>query len=512
MVIVKNVRVIVKVNYYCLADDDDPIATAIGQVMELFGIQPNNPLVSCLEGLPVHTVLVNNRISQTKEQLRVTTDIYLKLTNGTTEVLSFKQIACLDNDELALIKRLVKLNVLTAMRQLSSPHAAPWGILRGIRPSKIVHRLIDKGLDKAATSQKLIMDYGIDIKKSELITDLAFRQRKFLLSPERAKHAVSVYVGIPYCPSKCLYCSFPSYVLPDSMQVERFLQGLNKEIRAIAALIKQYNLEVQTVYVGGGTPTSLGPTQFSDMLSQVHQAFVTPAMREFTVEAGRPDSVDEHKIATMHRLGVTRVSVNPQTMQEKTLKHIGRKHTTRDIINLFQKIRQTGIPVINMDIIVGLPGEDEKSITDTMEQIYELRPDNLTIHTLALKKGSLLKANLIEHSLPNERMTQQMLDIATGFALKMQMEPYYLYRQKYMNGNLENIGYSVPGKECLYNIQVMEERQTIFGIGPAATTKIVKPSNWTLENIFNAKDILTYINKVDHTLQVRCQLLAEAFA
>jgi oxygen-independent coproporphyrinogen-3 oxidase len=512
MVIVKNARVIVKVNYYCLADDDDPIATAIGQVMELFGIQPNNPLFSCLEGLPVHTVLVNNRISQTKEQLSVTTDIYLKLTNGTTEVFSFKQIADLDNDEPSLIKRLVKLNVLTAMRQLSSPHAAPWGILRGIRPSKIVHRLIDKGLDKAATSQKLIMDYGIDIKKSELITDIAFRQRKFLLSPERAKHAVSVYVGIPYCPSKCLYCSFPSYVLPDSMQVERFLQGLNKEIRAIAALIKQYNLEVQTVYVGGGTPTSLGPTQFSDMLSQVHQALVTPATREFTVEAGRPDSVDEHKIATMQRLGVTRVSVNPQTMQEKTLKHIGRKHTTRDIINLFQKIRHAGIPVVNMDIIVGLPGEDEKSITDTMKQIYELRPDNLTIHTLALKKGSSLKANLIEYVLPNERLTQQMLDIATDFAVKMQMEPYYLYRQKYMNGNLENIGYSMPGKECLYNIQVMEERQTIFGIGPAATTKIVKPCNWTLENIFNAKDILTYINKVDHTLQVRCQLLAEAFA
>ncbi len=513
MDIVRNARALVKVDYFCLTDGEEPVLTAIKQVMELFGVKPQNPLISSAMVPAEDTVLIKNCLEICPEgRITVKTTIFFNELSGTMASMIFCQAAEASEDKLSVIQRLIKLNVLSAMRKLCNPDAAPWGILRGIRPTKIIHRFLDKGLHGEAAMKKLENDYGVDHEKATLITDIALRQRKFLLSPEQIKRTVSVYIGIPYCPSKCLYCSFPAYILPGQQQVNLFLQSLQREINAVAAMIRHYHLTVQSVYVGGGTPTSLHSAQFSELLSLIQQSFVMAETEEFTVEAGRPDSVDQDKIAAMCKLGVTRVSVNPQSMQEKTLKLIGRKHTTRDIINLFQKIRHTGIPVINMDVIVGLPGEDEKVMMNTMEQISELNPDNLTIHTLALKKGSLLKSNLVDYKLPDEHTTQQMLEVATAFASKMQMKPYYLYRQKYMKGNLENVGYSKPGAECLYNIQMMEERQTIFGIGPAATTKVIQTTDWSLKNIFNAKDISTYSHKIDDTNQRCCQLLAESLA
>nr|WP_092067247.1 coproporphyrinogen dehydrogenase HemZ [Dendrosporobacter quercicolus]NSL46486.1 coproporphyrinogen dehydrogenase HemZ [Dendrosporobacter quercicolus DSM 1736]SDL52428.1 oxygen-independent coproporphyrinogen-3 oxidase [Dendrosporobacter quercicolus] len=502
-----------KIDWFCLADQDVILTGAIHEVMELFGVQPAAAPAGCTVSLGKHTVFLENCLAVDSDLVTVTTTMYYhSKTDDGVDKLVVSNCDRLANNQPAAVKRIVKLNILAAMRQLTGRGAVPWGILRGIRPGKIVHRLLDQALSRTETVNTLNAHYGIEQDKAELITDIAFRQRRFLLLPEKASRLVSIYIGIPFCPSRCLYCSFPAYVLPGVQQTGRFLQGLAKEIKLVRALMQRYGFSAQTVYIGGGTPTSLNSGQFAEMLEGVRSAFVTAETMEFTVEAGRPDSIDDRKIDAMRRMGVTRVSVNPQTMQEKTLKQIGRKHTVRDIISLFQKIRQSGVPVINMDVIAGLPGENELDITDTMEQICHLAPDNLTLHTLALKRGSLLKASLAEHILPSPETTQNMHKIAAAYAGKLQMQPYYLYRQKHISGNLENIGYAKPGAECVYNIQIMEERQTIFGLGPAATTKIVNPAGWSLENRFNAKDPATYVNKIDDAHFERCQLLAQAFA
>ncbi|EAX46777.1 Radical SAM domain protein [Thermosinus carboxydivorans Nor1] len=418
-----------------------------------------------------------------------------------------------DEDRAAAAKRLLKLNVLILMEKITSYKPSPWGILRGVRPTKIVHRLFDAGLGASEVLGRMTRAYAVAPDKALLVTDIALRQRPFLLAPKQAAKLVSVYIGIPYCPSRCLYCSFPAYILPNDRQsVETFLHALARDIEEAALLLEHCRCKVQTIYIGGGTPTSLADEDFSRLLRLVTAAFWSDATREFTVEAGRPDSVTDAKIAAMRAYGVTRVSVNPQSMQEKTLNHIGRKHSVRDIIDIFQKFRRAEIPVINMDIIAGLPGEDAGDMAATMKEIAALAPDNLTVHTLAIKRGSLLKANLADIPLPDENETARMLDVARQYVAKMGLKPYYLYRQKYMTGNFENVGYARPGTECLYNIQIMEERQTIIGIGPAAGTKAVWPGSWRLASVYNAKDVTTYIANLDSYIKQRRQLLANLFA
>lgn len=389
----------------------------------------------------------------------------------------------------------------------------PWGILRGVRPAKIVHRLLDAGLTASAIGAILKNDYALSSEKADLVTQVALYQRPFLLSPEQARRAVSIYIGIPYCPTRCLYCSFPAYVLPDRETLHCFLRALREDMKSAAFLVQRYGLNVQSVYIGGGTPTSLPADEFSSLLTLVKQLFIKTDHLEFTVEAGRPDSIDEIKIQAMQQAGVTRVSVNPQTMQRKTLKLIGRKHSVQDIINTFRQMRQYEIPVINMDLIAGLPGETAMDFADTMGKIALLKPDNITLHTLAIKKGSRLKSDLIRsgHFLPDAATVAKMLDTAKPYISDLGLNPYYLYRQKYMTGNLENVGYARPCTECLYNIQVMEERQSIIGIGPAAGTKAVDSRTWTLARCYHAKDVFAYIKNLDKYIAQRDTLFFSLF-
>jgi oxygen-independent coproporphyrinogen-3 oxidase len=347
-----------------------------------------------------------------------------------------------------------------------------------------------------------------------LLTDIAVRQRPFLARPQsQLNKLVSVYIGIPFCPSRCLYCSFPAYVLPkDRQSVVAFIEALHVDMKDAAAEIALHGLSVQNVYIGGGTPTSLDEGDFLTLLETVRQLFVGEETVEFTVEAGRPDSINRAKIAAMEQSGVTRISVNPQSMQEKTLKLIGRMHSVQDIINIFGEIRQTGQFIVNMDLIAGLPGETEMDFQDTLEQIRRLQPDNLTVHTLAMKKGSRLSLSPSLYVLPDRQQTVGMLRRAADFAYSMNMQPYYLYRQKHMTGNLENIGYAMPGRECLYNIQVMEERQTIIGIGLTATTKAVDTRTMHLERCYNPKDLATYIRDIGKYCKLRRGLLSKLFA
>ena len=255
--------------------------------------------------------------------------------------------------------RLIKLNLYHIFCEDLQAKKAPWGILHGVRPTKIVHRLMEQGLDRQGVIGRLQGDYEVQIDKANLITDIAYLQLPFLTKANDPK-LISVYVGIPFCPSRCLYCSFPSSILPSSEMTRKYLQTLNYEITKIKALIEQYDFKVQSIYVGGGTPTSLNENDFDDLLSLVAKSFKGDYVEEFTVEAGRPDSLSLEKAKSIVKYGADRVSVNPQTMQDRTLSLIGRKHTSADILRAFKQVRQAGIKHVNTDLIIGLPGEDIK--------------------------------------------------------------------------------------------------------------------------------------------------------
>lgn len=502
---------------YVLANPDTAIIKAINDIMILFDITEEKSLnVETIENseLPEDVVWVNNESVEEQQMLIVSTELIVKHLGSTNRLRKVSSTALEDEASVSAYKRLTKLNLLSAMRELSGYDPGPWGILRGVRPTKIVHRLLDKGLSQPLINKVLTDKYGVRRSKAQIVTDIALRQRPFLIQTQDSQRTISVYVGIPFCPSRCLYCSFPAYVLPGGKKTDAFLLALEKDIRAAMAIIKNHNLSVQNVYIGGGTPTSLNDKHFRWLLSIITDNFVTNSNREFTVEAGRPDSINNDKIAAMREYKVSRISINPQSMQQKTLNLIGRNHTVKDIIDTFGKIRQSGIPVINMDVIVGLPGETEQDFNETMAQIASLNPDNLTVHTLAVKKGSILKnavKNGIKLNAAGDKI-QHMINIANQYARQMDMYPYYLYRQKHMMGNLENIGYARLGTECNYNIQIMEERQSIIGIGPAAGTKVLDTSNFTLESCYNAKDLSSYINNTDRYTSIRAKLFADLFA
>lgn len=499
---------------YFTGKTDRAELTAVHEGMALFGIEYKGVLdEQHLDKLPEKAVFVRNKIGENSE---LVTELILKEDNDRVNQIAPKRLVIEKgkNSDQGLLNRLIRLNILEGMRELTGKMPGPWGILRGVRPTKIVHRLIDAQCTTHEIHTTLKNDYGLSTEKANLVTKVALYQRPFFLSSEQARTAVNIYIGIPYCPTRCLYCSFPSYVLPDRKTIKGFLAALHRDVESAAALVSQYGLNVQSVYMGGGTPTSLPEDEFSALLEFVKCLFIGTGKLEFTVEAGRPDTVNDVKIHAMKEFGVTRVSVNPQTMQQKTLKLIGRKHSVQDIINTFQKMRQSGIPVVNMDLIAGLPCETEQDFADTMEKISLLKPDNFTVHTLAIKKGSRLKSDLVnngQYLLPDTKTTIKMLDIARQYACELDLEPYYLYRQKYMTGNLENIGYARPHTECLYNIQIMGERQSIIGIGPAAGTKAVDSRTWKLTSCYNAKDVLTYIKNLDKYITQRQELFSSLF-
>ena len=405
--------------------------------------------------------------------------------------------------------RLIKLNLYQLFRREFGFSPAPWGILHGVRPTKIVHRLLDSGLSRDMVVERLCHDYEASNEKAATITDMAIRQKPFLARSD--KKTISIYVGIPFCLSRCLYCSFPANILPDQAGLDRFMAVFNKDLMAVKQAVRDYGFKVQSIYVGGGTPTSLPDKYFRDMLTNVWSAFYGADTVEFTVEAGRPDSMSEDKIRTMVDMNVTRVSVNPQTMQQRTLRRIGRNHTPEAIVDMFYNLRQAGIPEINMDLIIGLPGEGVADVRDTMEKVIALGPDDITLHSLALKRGSVLKLNLADYELPEDDTCREMFKTAMDYIYRAGLKPYYLYRQGYMSGQLENIGCCRAGAESMYNIQIMEERQTILGIGGAATSKVVNFRTNRLKSAFNAKDLITYLRDVDIYIDKRAALLREAY-
>ena len=393
-------------------------------------------------------------------------------------------------------KNELKRNIYQNLLKLGNKEL-PWGTLTGIRPTKIVMDLLEKNMPLEEIKRHLKEVYLVGDKRMNLCIDTAFKEFNILKKIDY-KDGYSLYIGIPFCPTRCLYCSFTSYSIAQwKRDTDTYVEALCKEVIAVSKMYKGKKL--QTIYMGGGTPTSLEGCQLTKILDTVKTNFDFSNLLELTVEAGRPDSITREKLLALRDMGVNRISINPQTMQQKTLDLIGRKHTIEDICNSFKLAREVGFTNINMDFIIGLNGESLSDIKDSFTKVKEFVPESLTIHSLALKRAARLNTENKREIMDNDLMLS-MIDVATDTCNELGLKPYYLYRQKNMAGNLENIGFSKPGKECLYNILIMEEKQTIIACGAGTSSKIVF-NDGRIERIENVKDPKLYIERLDEMIE-----------
>lgn len=400
------------------------------------------------------------------------------------------------------IKNSIKMTLLKCLEEYRGV-AIPWGILVGIRPTKIIHEFFHQGMAEEQIIDHLRNDYSLSMEKCKLAIEVAGNEAKFL---SKSSRALSVYIGIPFCPTRCVYCSFTSNPIGSNQDlVNSYLDSLIKEINSVLSYMKSNKYNIDAFYIGGGTPTSLNANQLSKLLSAVSSNLSIRDLREVTIEAGRPDSIDMDKLSIIRDFGCSRISINPQTMNDKTLRRIGRNHTSSDTIAKYRMASELGFSNINMDIIIGLPGEGREEIIKTMHTLEELSPDSITIHTMAIKRASILN----EKEFKTENSTAGiMYDIASNGVRKMGMYPYYMYRQKNMVAPLENVGYCMRNKECIYNIQMIAENISIASFGADAITKIVFDEENRIERQANVKDVREYINRVDEMIDKKIKAIS----
>ncbi len=383
---------------------------------------------------------------------------------------------------------------------------SPWGILTGIRPVKIACKQIKSGMSPAETVEYFINEFGATREKAELAVRVAEIELPIIDAMD--EKGVSLYIGIPFCPTRCLYCSFVSNSVANGAKyIPDYLECLKKEIAYTANIIKQNKNVIESVYIGGGTPTTLSAAQLSFLFDSIFSEFDLSKNKEFTVEAGRPDTITSEKLKTIKDFGINRISINPQSMNHDTLKIIGRNHTPDEIRNAMYLARNCGIDCINMDVIAGLPGETVDMFKYTIEEVEKLNPENTTIHTMSVKRSSRLNETLEDYNLTDDNKVAEMVDFAMKTITSNGKNPYYLYRQKNMLGNLENVGYAKPGTESLYNIYIMEEVQTIISLGCGGVTKTVDRKTDRIERIFNVKEPKDYIERIDEMLHRKDALL-----
>ena len=370
-------------------------------------------------------------------------------------------------------------------------HTLPWGTLTGIRPTKIAMDGLRRGEAEKRILRHMEEDLLVSEEKARLALTIAEREKPILSVAD--EEGYSLYIGIPFCPTTCLYCSFASSPIGEKAAlVQPYLEALKEEIRFTAAHFR--HLPLHSVYFGGGTPTSVTSEQLEALLQLVEDSFDLGACREWTVEAGRPDSLDEEKLGMMLRHPVTRISVNPQTLQQKTLDLIGRRHTVEDTLEKYRLARSMGYDNINMDLILGLPGETEEDIRDTLLRTAELSPDSVTVHSLAVKRSSRLNLEKEMYAAYRMENTDEMMDFARRTLAGEGLLPYYLYRQKNMAGNQENVGYARPGKEGVYNVLIMEESESIVALGAGASSKKVDRKTGLITRVRNPHDVATYVS------------------
>ncbi|MDD3242672.1 MAG: coproporphyrinogen dehydrogenase HemZ [Eubacteriales bacterium] len=372
-----------------------------------------------------------------------------------------------------------------------------WGGLTGIRPTKLVRQLEWEGMsfDQALDYMNRVFD--VSPEKLALVRRIHSAQQGIYQWGDDS--CFDVYVGIPFCRTRCLYCSFFSAAAGKESLLEEYTDALCREIGEMGRHMAGQGKRVRTIYMGGGTPTALGDARLERVLAAVNETF--GRVREFTVEAGRPDTVTPNTFPMLRRMGVDRVSINPQTMNARTLQVIGRDHTPQDIVRAYGWARQAGIPSVNMDMIVGLPGETPDDVADTLRELEKMEIDNLTVHTLAIKRSSKLHERLKDYALPSGEDAVRMLEAAESSAVARGMEPYYMYRQKYMRGNLENVGYALPGKACVYNVDMMEETHSILGLGAGSMSKRMFFEREFHSRLAAPKDVATYLHSQEQLLR-----------
>ena len=405
--------------------------------------------------------------------------------------------------DVRLTRRILQQSYYLAAVQLL-PEVPPWGALSGVRPTKLATKVLLEGGREQDADRMLRDVYFVTPERRRLCLDASRHtlEAARLLAPDD----LSLYIGIPFCPTRCAYCSFVSE------SVERFgeflppfLDCLIREIEYTGALLKRSGWHIRSLYIGGGTPTTLSTPQMTRLLDAIGTHFDLSRSLEFTVEGGRPDTLDLAKLRAIRAGGATRISINPQTMSDSVLRAIGRRHTAAETVEAFQMAREAGFDDINMDLIAGLPGDTPASFSETVRQVLALEPSNVTVHTLALKKGADLFQRRV--TLPTREDVAQMLD-ASGRQLRAAaLEPYYLYRQKYMSGSFENVGWCRAGYTGYYNIYMMEELHSILSLGGGGMNKINLPAG-ALERFHNPKYPQDYIQRIDTVLRQKDEIFA----
>ena len=390
---------------------------------------------------------------------------------------------------------------------LSSGHEKPaWGALTGVRPGKLFCSLM-KDADPDTALRRFIRDYDVSPERAALCRDTSLVTKS--VEDALDQKDICLYVGIPFCPTRCSYCSFVSQSVEKSMKlIPPFLEALLQEIRAAADAVNALGLRVISIYMGGGTPTTLNAAQLDRLCSELEACFDLSALREYTVEAGRPDTISADKLLVLKKHGVDRVSVNPQTMEDSVLEAIGRKHTAQDILDALGTVRSVGGMAVNMDLIAGLTADSVGGFQKTLDTVIALAPENITVHTLSLKKGS--RITLEGAALPSAEEVGQMLDYAADTLRGAGYEPYYLYRQKFMSGGFENVGWTKKGCVNLYNVCIMEELCPIIAVGGGGSTKLVSPGTGKNIRLFAPKYPAEYIAGIEKTCRDK-QTIVEFF-
>ena len=391
---------------------------------------------------------------------------------------------------------LVKRSAFFAAKKLSHL-PAPWGILTSVRPAKPVADMLLTGKSEAEVKDILKTVFLVSDEKIALTLDIAKQE---ILHSKYKKESASIYIGVPFCPTRCHYCSFISSTAYKGDILSEYTKHLIREIEYTKEIIQRQNIKVDSVYIGGGTPTTLPVHLLAELLDASVNAFGKTG--EFTLEAGRPDTITPEKLKIALDMGVDRISINPQSMCDNTLKLIGRNHTAEDFEKAFYLAREMGFDNINSDIIAGLPGEDVETFCDTVNKVSAMAPEAITVHTLYIKRAAWLKNINFEHASPED--IAAMLSYSHNRLCNGKYKPYYLYKQKATLGNLENIGFCMPGYECTYNMKTMSDRQSIIALGAGAASKVVLPHK--IERIFNFKNADDYIKEFEKVLEKKRQL------
>jgi oxygen-independent coproporphyrinogen-3 oxidase len=410
------------------------------------------------------------------------------------------------------LKRIYSHVFLEVLEQLTGMKQS-WGILTGIRPMKLFHKYRQQGHSLDDAKRLLIEKHRISEEKSELLAEIERVQLQAIPDLHHIQNDVSIYIGIPFCPTKCAYCTFPAYAIHrKNGRVESFLDGLHEEIREIGKWLKDRDIKITTIYFGGGTPTSIEADEMDALYKTMYDSFPhMKEVREVTVEAGRPDTITPAKIDVLKKWGIDRISVNPQSYTDETLKAIGRHHSVQETIDKFWLSRNMGMKNINMDLIIGLPNEGLEEFRHSLDETEKMQPESLTVHTLSFKRASEMTRNKEKYKVADRETVEQMMKMGEQWTKENGYVPYYLYRQKNILGNLENVGYAKLGEESLYNIIIMEEVQTIIGIGCGASSKFMDPATGKITQFQNPKDPAAYILTFEEYIEKKIEHLESIF-